>query len=224
MAEAGKPNLVDYFPLLTGIDLQGIRRRMTVYFGEDLFTACTDTTSSTLEWPLAKLLRNLEIMLKAKSELNEVISKGKILEEVDVTRLPYMGRDPTLWEDPLSFKSERFLGSKIDVKSQDFELIPFGASRRICPGLLLAIRMFHPAVSPGPEQRIQRLSKDPRFLSMSPPGGEWFRDLVLQVGHSEIAHATRRNTEELRKRRNRLAETLAPTRAPMEKEGEEDDE
>ncbi|KAM7498070.1 hypothetical protein LguiA_022484 [Lonicera macranthoides] len=31
---------------------------------------------------------------------------------------------------------------------------------------------------------------DPKLLSMSPPSGEWFRDLVLQVGHSEIAHAT----------------------------------
>ncbi|KAM7480734.1 hypothetical protein LguiB_005317 [Lonicera macranthoides] len=29
---------------------------------------------------------------------------------------------------------------------------------------------FHPAVNPGPEQRIQRVPKDPRFLSMSPPG------------------------------------------------------
>ncbi|KAM7510637.1 hypothetical protein LguiB_009512 [Lonicera macranthoides] len=49
---------------------------------------------------------------------------------------------------------------------------------------------YHPAASPGPEQRIQRVPKDPRFLSMSPPSGEWFRDLVLQVGHSEITHAT----------------------------------
>ncbi|KAM7473689.1 hypothetical protein LguiB_020932 [Lonicera macranthoides] len=31
---------------------------------------------------------------------------------------------------------------------------------------------------------------DPKLLSMSPPSGEWFRDLVLQVGHSEITHAT----------------------------------
>ncbi|MCD7447399.1 hypothetical protein HAX54_028471 [Datura stramonium] len=51
-----------------------------------------------------------------------------------------IGRDPAIWEDPLAFKPERFWGSKMDVRGQDFELIPFGAGRRICPGLPLAIR------------------------------------------------------------------------------------
>lgn len=32
MAEAGKPNLVDYFPFLKKIDPQGRRRRMTSYY------------------------------------------------------------------------------------------------------------------------------------------------------------------------------------------------
>lgn len=30
-----------------------------------------------------------------------------------------------------------------DVKGHNFELIPFGAGRRICPGLPLAYRMVH---------------------------------------------------------------------------------
>lgn len=34
MVEAGKPNLVDFFPFLRKIDPQGIRRRMTVHFGK----------------------------------------------------------------------------------------------------------------------------------------------------------------------------------------------
>lgn len=46
-----------------------------------------------------------------------------------------MGRDPNLWDDPLSFKPERFIGSKLDYKGQDFELLPFGSGRRMCPGL-----------------------------------------------------------------------------------------
>ncbi|PIN08979.1 Cytochrome P450 CYP2 subfamily [Handroanthus impetiginosus] len=54
-----------------------------------------------------------------------------------------IGRDPECWEDPLSFKPERFLGSKIDYKGQNFELIPFGAGRRICAGIPLAHRMLH---------------------------------------------------------------------------------
>ncbi|PHT71045.1 Cytochrome 76A2 [Capsicum annuum] len=54
-----------------------------------------------------------------------------------------IGRDPECWEDPMSFKPERFLGSKLDVKGQHYELIPFGAGRRICVGLPLGHRMMH---------------------------------------------------------------------------------
>ena len=52
-----------------------------------------------------------------------------------------IARDPSYWEDPSSFLPERFLGSKIDYRGQDYEYIPFGAGRRICPGIPLAIRM-----------------------------------------------------------------------------------
>ena len=54
-----------------------------------------------------------------------------------------MGRDSSIWPNPNLFMPERFLEQDFDFKGRDFELIPFGAGRRICPGLPLANRMVH---------------------------------------------------------------------------------
>jgi len=53
-----------------------------------------------------------------------------------------IGRDPTVWENPDEFSPERFLNCGVDVKGKDFGLLPFGAGRRICPGMNLAYRML----------------------------------------------------------------------------------
>ncbi|XP_076944057.1 putative (S)-N-methylcoclaurine 3'-hydroxylase isozyme 2 [Bidens hawaiensis] len=155
-------------------------------FAMELFIASTDTTTSTIEWTMAELLRRKEAMIELQQELKQNIS-------TDITKLPYLnacikevlrlhppaplllphraiqtcevmnytipcgaellvnawaiGRDPKLWEDPLSFIPERFLGSDLDFKGEHFEFIPFGAGRRMCPGQPFAIISVQTVVS-----------------------------------------------------------------------------
>ncbi|GJX19935.1 geraniol 10-hydroxylase-like protein [Tanacetum coccineum] len=213
MELVGKPNLVDFFPVLKRIDPQGIRRRMTENCGKvleifeglinerfemrknkngvqgehddireillndsqqkheelnlsqracawfDLFVAGTDTTASTLEWAMTEVLVNPHIMAKAKDELSQVIGKGKILDENDVLRLPYLQnivKETLRIQAPVPLLLLRKIQRQIelngydpqgytgiDVQGCEFEfIIPFDGGRRICPGLAIAIRMI----------------------------------------------------------------------------------
>ncbi|CAN6167038.1 unnamed protein product [Urochloa humidicola] len=53
-----------------------------------------------------------------------------------------IGRDPMSWDAPEKFQPERFVGSKIDMKGQCFELLPFGSGRRMCPGYSLGMKVM----------------------------------------------------------------------------------
>ncbi|OIT37830.1 PREDICTED: (S)-N-methylcoclaurine 3'-hydroxylase isozyme 1-like [Nicotiana attenuata] len=153
----------------------------------EIFPAGTGTLTSTIEWAMAELLRNKEVMKKLYSELQNEINSNPIKEST-IFQLPYLnacikevlrlhppiaflphyasetcqvmnytipknslvfvnlwaiGHDPKHWEDPFSFKPERFLNSNLDFKGQDFEFLPFGAGRRMCPGLPFATKQVH---------------------------------------------------------------------------------
>ncbi|EFJ18865.1 hypothetical protein SELMODRAFT_112052 [Selaginella moellendorffii] len=58
-----------------------------------------------------------------------------------------ISRDPNVWEHPTKFWPERFGQITADVKGQDFELIPFGAGRRMCPGMSLGLKTVHLVLS-----------------------------------------------------------------------------
>ncbi|XP_062148776.1 cytochrome P450 71AU50-like [Alnus glutinosa] len=58
-----------------------------------------------------------------------------------------IGRDPSVWSDAENFVPERFVGSDIDVRGRDFQLIPFGSGRRVCPGMQLGLTVVRLVVA-----------------------------------------------------------------------------
>ncbi|KAK6918472.1 Cytochrome P450, partial [Dillenia turbinata] len=56
----------------------------------DTFVAGSDTTSTALEWTMAELLRHPKTLAKAQAELREVIGKGKMVRESDISKLSYL--------------------------------------------------------------------------------------------------------------------------------------
>ncbi|KAG8634870.1 xanthotoxin 5-hydroxylase CYP82C4 [Manihot esculenta] len=53
-------------------------------------------------------------------------------------------RDPSIWTNPLEFQPERFLNehASLDVRGRDFEYLPFGSGRRMCPGVSFAVQVL----------------------------------------------------------------------------------
>ncbi|XP_058788017.1 cytochrome P450 71D9-like [Vicia villosa] len=153
---------------------------------QDMFGAGGDTSSSTIEWAMAELIRDPRIMKKAQDEVREVFKMKGRVDENYINKLNYLksvvketlrlhppvplllprecgqtceingyhipiktkvivnawaiARDPKYWTEPERFYPERFIDSNIDYKGSNFEYIPFGSGRRICPGSTFGLR------------------------------------------------------------------------------------
>lgn len=164
---------------------RGLTKAQIDYLFLDLLFAGVDTTTSTVEWALAELIKNPKAMEKVIAELQREV-KEDVVKESDLQSLPYLhsvikeslrlhppaplllphraletckvmnytipkdtqvfvnvwaiGRDPKNWEDPLTFKPERFLETSLEQNTSDFTFLAFGSGRRICPGLPMATK------------------------------------------------------------------------------------
>ncbi|XP_047976792.1 cytochrome P450 71A9-like [Salvia hispanica] len=161
----------------------------------DVFVGGTDTSSTTITWTMAELIRNPTVKRKAQQQVRE-IAKGKpMVEESDLPKLSYlmqvikeslrlhppapllvpretiepcaidggryhipaktrvffnvsaMSSDLAVWENPSEFSPERFEDRDVDFRGQHFELLPFGAGRRGCPGISFAMSVVELAVA-----------------------------------------------------------------------------
>ncbi|GJY47164.1 cytochrome P450 71A4-like protein [Tanacetum coccineum] len=50
-----------------------------------------------------------------------------------------IGKDSTLWDEPLEFRQEWFLTNSINYKGNNFQWLPFGAGRRTCPCVMFSV-------------------------------------------------------------------------------------
>ncbi|KAK2996061.1 hypothetical protein RJ640_027321 [Escallonia rubra] len=174
-------DLPDLFPSLKFLPLFS---RTKPILEKDIFAGGTDTTTTTVEWAMAELLKNPKEMAKAQAELRHVL-EGKIkIHEEDTHELRFLkqivketlrlhppgalipreskedceingfliprktkafinlwaiGRDPRHWRDPDCFIPDRFEESSVNYMGTNFQYLPFGTGRRMCPGIAFGI-------------------------------------------------------------------------------------
>ncbi|KAL8111567.1 hypothetical protein AgCh_019325 [Apium graveolens] len=92
--------------------------------------------------PPVPLLIPHETTEKCTIEGYEIPAKTRVF--INTTAI---SMDPEVWENPEEFIPERFLNSPIDFRGQHFELLPFGAGRRGCPGTNFAVLIIELALA-----------------------------------------------------------------------------
>ncbi|KAK1647695.1 hypothetical protein QYE76_065500 [Lolium multiflorum] len=180
----------DFVDILLSLQLEyNLTRENLKALLMDVFFGATSSSSNTLEFTLAELMRRPHLLEKLQDEVRTIGPQGQeIVGEIDINNMTYLratikeslrlhpvapllaphlamddcyidgymvpagtrvivnawaiGRDSTSWGDAEDFIPERFVKGGNDVhvnfKGSDFQFLPFGAGRRMCPGINLA--------------------------------------------------------------------------------------
>ncbi|CAI0408602.1 unnamed protein product [Linum tenue] len=130
----------------------------------DVFLAGSETPSSLTEWAMTEMIKNPEVLRKAQSEKMVIKETLRLhtpaplvlprecreecqiggydipLKTTVVVNVWAIARDPRYWgEEAEKFWPERFLESNVTFRGGDFEFLPFGAGRRMCPGMTFGL-------------------------------------------------------------------------------------
>ncbi|XP_019717377.1 cytochrome P450 2U1 isoform X2 [Hippocampus comes] len=99
------------------------------YIIGDLFIAGTDTTTNSLLW----ILLYMAVHTHVQDFRGFTIPEGTVL----LPNLWSVHRDPAMWDQPDSFRPQRFLDDEGQVARKEC-FMPFGIGRRMCMGEQLA--------------------------------------------------------------------------------------
>ncbi|VAI81166.1 hypothetical protein VPH35_126211 [Triticum aestivum] len=106
----------------------------------DLFGAGSETSASTLLWAMAELMREPAALRRAQAEVRGALAGQSRVREESLQELPYLRL----------FRPERFeegAVAALDFRGTDFELVPFGAGRRMCPGITFGLAVIELALA-----------------------------------------------------------------------------
>ncbi|CAN1829122.1 Cytochrome P450 71D10 [Linum perenne] len=139
----------------------------------DIFLGGSDTSSTLVEWIMSELMKNPLVMQKAQKEVRQLFDEQGEVDESRLDELHYLQliiketfrlhpiaplflprecRETVVVNGYLIPEKTRFVDSSLDYKGHDFQFLPFGSGRRVCPGiqfglavveLLLANLLYH---------------------------------------------------------------------------------
>ncbi|KAI5334131.1 hypothetical protein L3X38_024264 [Prunus dulcis] len=114
-----------------------------------MFSAGSETSATAVDWAITEMIKTPRVMKTAQNEVREVFNRKGQIDETCIREMKYLNlviRETLRLHPPIPLLLPRECGEKceidgneIPVKSKvpqtNFEYIPFGAGRRICPGI-----------------------------------------------------------------------------------------